>query len=64
MQRLGLIDDILQRRSVGDEFIVDDGFLLIGRIVGSKVSFPAETQVSGASDRLLTSRFAKCGGES
>jgi hypothetical protein len=40
MQRMGLIHDILQRHGVGDEFIVDDGFLLIGGIVGSKVPGP------------------------
>lgn len=27
MQRLGLIDDVLERDRVRDEFVVDDGFL-------------------------------------
>jgi len=36
MQRLGLIDDVLERDRVCDELVVDDGFLLVCRIVGSK----------------------------
>jgi hypothetical protein len=47
MQRLGLIDHSLQRDRVRHEFIVDDGFLLIGGVVGSKQSIPAKGQVFG-----------------
>src|ERR1017187_6845158 len=47
MQRLGLIDHGLQRDRVRHEFIVDDGFLLIGGVVGSKQSIPTERQGFG-----------------
>jgi hypothetical protein len=47
MQRPGLIDHSLQRDRVRHEFIVDDGFLLIGGVVGSKQSIPAKGQVFG-----------------
>src|SRR5450631_4082198 len=47
MQRLGLIGHSLQRDRVRHEFIVDDGFLLIGGVVGSKQSIPAKGQVFG-----------------
>jgi len=47
MERCGLIDHGLQRHRVRDQFVVDDGFLLIGRIVGAKQALPAECQVFG-----------------
>lgn len=45
MQGLGLVNHGLQCHRIGYEFIVDDGFLLVGRIVGSKQSISAKGQV-------------------
>ena len=50
MQRLGLIDHGLQRDRVRHEFIVDDGFLLVGAVVGSKQSIPAKGQIVRSQD--------------
>jgi hypothetical protein len=41
------IDHGLQADRVRHEFIVDDGLLLIGGVVGSKQSIPTERQVFG-----------------
>jgi len=45
MQGLGLINHGLQRDRVRHKFIVDDGFLSVGGVVGSTQSIPAKGQV-------------------
>jgi hypothetical protein len=45
MERLRLIDDVLQRDGVCDQFVVDDGLLLIRRIVRSQQAVFAEGEV-------------------
>ena len=42
MERLRLVDHILQRNRVRDELIVNNGFLLISRVIGSKETIPTE----------------------
>jgi hypothetical protein len=45
VQRLGLIDHGLQRDRVRNEFIVNDGFLLICGVVGPKMTAAAKGQM-------------------
>ena len=49
MQRLSLIDHGLQRDRVRNEFIVNDGFLLICGVVGPKMTAAAKGQMLGES---------------
>jgi len=45
MECLRLIDDVLQRDGVCDQFLVDDGLLLIRWIVGPQQAVLAEGEV-------------------
>ena len=44
MQRLGLVDDVLQRHGVRNQLIVNDGVLLVGEIIGAQ-PLAAEVQI-------------------